>query len=176
MAAPFPGAAKLDDAPTRPKLKLTNAAIKIARISHSPCFLEKGADGAPSMLWRLASACGGPRFGRRRRAFIRRSALEIAPYRDDRRHWLKIYALQSEQRVAGSFIACSWRAAALTVAHGQRTDSPSRRRGRRNCVARGAGGALSPVRALHHHGSRTAGRARRAQAGSPAALVRDAAT
>src|SRR4029434_4802158 len=79
MPAPCPDAAKLDDAPTRPKLKLTNAAIKIARISHSPCFLEKGADGAPSMLWRLASACAGPRFGRRRRAFIRRSALAKSP-------------------------------------------------------------------------------------------------
>src|SRR6266567_1237426 len=51
---------------------------------------SRGADRAPPMLWRLATACCGPRFGRRRRAFIRRSACrQIAPYRDDKRHWLK---------------------------------------------------------------------------------------
>src|SRR5262249_60824139 len=85
-------------------------------------------------------------------------------------------ALQSEQSVASSFIACSSHGLALTLAHGSATDSPSRRRSRRDCAAGGAGGALSPIRPFHHHRARAAGCARRAQARSPARPVLDSAT
>src|SRR5215831_2057378 len=164
MAAPLAGAAKLGDTATRPMPKPTSAAMKIARIFDSPCVLERRRPSASHVLafgyrvLRSEIRPGGA-------AFIRRSACrQIAPYRDDKRHWLKSYALHSEQCVAGSFIACSLPGLALTLAHGSAPDSPSRRRRRGDCAAGGAGGALSAIRALHHHRARAARCARRAQA------------
>src|SRR5262245_47628079 len=42
--------------------------------SHPPCFLERGADAAPPMLWRLASVCGAPRVARTAHSSVDRLA------------------------------------------------------------------------------------------------------
>ena len=71
--------------------------------------------------------------------------------------------------------ACSWPTKALAIGHEQKTDSPRKGRGRGGRAARGAGRALSRLRALHHHEPRAARRARRPQAGAPPHPLRHAA-
>jgi hypothetical protein len=88
VAAPDAGAAKLGDTAQTPMPKPTNAAMKIARMSFS--LLLEG---------RRPSASHGLAFGDRvlrseirpaaPRCIRRSAARQIAPYRDDKRHWRK---------------------------------------------------------------------------------------
>ena len=86
MAAPDAGAAKLGDTAQTPMPKPTNAVMKIVRMSFS--LLPEAAP--TERLHGLAFADRVLRSEIRPTAprCIRRSALrQIAPYRDDQRHW-----------------------------------------------------------------------------------------
>src|SRR5215510_10328421 len=160
MATPLAGAARLGATPARPMPKPTSAAMKIARIFYSPCVLKRRRPSASHVL-----AFGDRVLRSEIRPAAPRSSVDrlVAPNRPVPRRQTPLaqsYALDSEQCVAGSFIACSLRGLALTLAHGSAPDSPSRRRRRGDCAAGGAGGALSAIRALHHHRARAAGCAR----------------
>ena len=74
------------------------------------------------------------------------------------------------------FAPCVRSVAALTRDHGPRRSSPSSAAvgADRRQPARRAGGALSRLRALHHHGPRAARRARRPQTRAPPHPLRDA--
>jgi len=61
---------------------IPTAATKIARISLSFLYPWK-APTERFHIWRLATACCDLENRRRRRAFVRRSASPITPYRDD---------------------------------------------------------------------------------------------
>src|SRR6516164_9842920 len=89
MATPLAGAAKLGDTPARPMPKPTSCWDEDCthfRLSLRP--REAPTERLPcSGVWRPRAAVRDSAGGA---AFIRRSACrQIAPYRDDKRHWLK---------------------------------------------------------------------------------------
>jgi hypothetical protein len=88
MTSPLAGAAKVGDIPASPMPNATSAGMTIARIILSLQY-QRGADRGVSRDLTFGDRVAAvPRFGRQRRAFIRQPACrQIAPQRDDKRHW-----------------------------------------------------------------------------------------
>ena len=135
-------------------------------------FPRSGAE--PASAADLADAFALTGFFLDRHAFAPRGL----PLPEARAHFVTaLTRIAPVKPVADAFIPCSDRTTALAlVRHEQESDSPRSERGPGNRAARGARGALSRLRAVHHHASRVAGCARRAQARASPHPLRHAAS